>query len=153
MDTSEYTHALLAPGDGEVLEAGGNRLVIKVASASQFVCDYTAPPHFPGPPLHVHPGFDETFVVLEGLLEVTVRGESSTLDPGATAYVGGEVPHTFRNPGGDPVRFLVICSPGGMEHYFRGIANDDVELVAATAERLGYRPVEDDLEGALAGVR
>jgi hypothetical protein len=35
-------HALLRPGEGEVIEVGGNRLVIKVASASQLVCEYTA---------------------------------------------------------------------------------------------------------------
>ena len=47
--------------------------MIKVASASQLICEYAAPAHFPGPPLHVHPGFDETFMLLDGRLEVAVR--------------------------------------------------------------------------------
>ena len=143
MDANGNGHTLLAPGDGEVLEARGNHLVIKVASPSQMVAEYTAPPHFDGPPLHIHPGFDETFLMLEGRLEVTVRDERAELAPGATAYVSGTVPHTFRNPTGERVRFLLICSPGGMEQYFRGIATGDNALVAAIAERVGYRVVSD----------
>lgn len=142
MNANGNRHAVLAAGDGEVLEAGGNRLVIKVASPSQFLCEYTAPPYFAGPPLHVHPGFDETFLVLEGQLEVTVDGQAAELDPGATAYVSGDVPHTFRNPTGEEARFLLVCSPGGFEDYFRGIVSGDGEAVTEAAERLGYRPVE-----------
>jgi mannose-6-phosphate isomerase-like protein (cupin superfamily) len=142
MTANGHDHLLLAPEEGEVLEAVGNRLVIKVASPSQFLCDYTAPALFPGPPLHVHPGYDETFLVLEGLLEVTIRDETSELRPGSTAYISGTVPHTFRNPTGEPVRFLVICAPGGMEEYFRGIAYGDPDRVAAAAASVGYQPVE-----------
>jgi len=142
MNATVVTHAVLAPGEGEVLEAGGNRLVIKVASPSQLVCEYTAPSLFAGPPRHVHPGFDETFLVLDGRLEVTVRDEPAVLTAGATAYVSGDVPHTFRNPDGAPARFLLVCAPGTMVDYFRGIAAGDAELVAAAAERVGYRPVE-----------
>lgn len=141
MNANGNGHALLAPGDGEVLQARGNRLVIKVASPSQLVAEYTAPAHFDGPPLHIHPGFDETFLMLEGRLEVTVRDEPAELTPGATAYVSGNVPHTFRNPAGEPARFLLICSPGGMEHYFRGIATGDDALVASITERVGYQVV------------
>lgn len=123
------------------MESGGNRLTIKVASPSQFVCEYSAPAHFPGPPLHVHPGFDETFVVLDGRLEMTIGDERSELGSGATAYVSGAVPHTFRNPTGERTRFLLICSPGGMDEYFRGIATGNAALIAASAERLGLRTV------------
>ncbi len=155
MNAGINAHAILAPGEGEVLEAGGNRLVIRVASPRQFVCEYTAPPFFAGPPLHVHPGFDETFLTLDGRLEMTVGDESAVLTPGATAYVGGDVPHTFRNPDGEPARFLLVCTPGAMVDYFRGIAAGDAELVAAAAERVGYRPVEEgrgDRTRALAGL-
>ena len=144
MPTIQTGSILLAPGEGELLEASGNRLLIKVASASQFVCEYTAPAGFGGPPLHVHPGFDETFLLLDGRLEVTVEHEAVPLVAGATAYVSGSVAHTFRNPTGEPARFLLICSPGGMEEYFRGVATGDGARIAAAAERVGYRPVERD---------
>jgi mannose-6-phosphate isomerase-like protein (cupin superfamily) len=134
-------HTITAPDEQEVLEAGGNRLIVKVATPSQFVCDYSAPPHFAGPPLHVHPGFDETFLVLEGRVEVTVRDQQVELTAGGAAFVSGAVPHTFSNLGADRTRFLLICTPGGFEDYFRGIATGNAALVAAAAERVGYRSV------------
>jgi len=141
MDTIAIDHAITWPDEEEVLEAAGHRLIVKVVTPSQFVCDYTCPPRFAGPPLHLHPGFDETFLVLEGRLEVTLRDEQVALTPGGTAVVSGAVPHTFSNPDDDRARFLLICTPGGFEDYFRGIATGNAALVAAAAERAGYRTV------------
>ena len=143
MNSTHNGHALLAPGDGEVIEARGNRLVIKVASASQFVCEYSAPANFPGPPLHVHPGFDETFLVVDGRLEIRVGEESAELAPGAVAHVSGDLPHTFSNPSGDRARFLLICSPGGFEgllprrrHRRRGDHRRDIRAIRLSTGRL-----------------
>jgi mannose-6-phosphate isomerase-like protein (cupin superfamily) len=143
MSTIAIEHAVTAPGAGEVLKAGGSRLIVRVATPSQFVCEYSAPPRYAGPPMHVHPGFDETFLILQGRLQVTVRDEPVELTAGGTAYVSGSVPHTFRNPDAERTRFLLICTPGGMEDYFRGIASGNAALVAAAAERVGYRPVAE----------
>jgi mannose-6-phosphate isomerase-like protein (cupin superfamily) len=133
--------AIVDPDDGEVLEVRGNRLVIKVASPRQFICDYTAPAGFPGPPLHVHPLFDETFLVLEGQLTVRVGDDVTHLAPGGTAFVPGAVPHTFANTGPEPVRFLLVCSPGGFEDYFRAVAAGDEPAMVAAGDRMGYAPV------------
>lgn len=38
---------------------------------------------FAGPPLHVHPDFDETFYVLEGELTFQLQNERRTAGPGA----------------------------------------------------------------------
>lgn len=132
---------LLAPDEGEVLEARGNRIVIKAASATQFVCEYTAPPHFSGPPLHIQPGFDESFSVVDGQLQVRVREQIVEVASGATAYVSGSTPHTFSNPCSEPARFLLVCSPGGWEHFFRAVAAGDEAKIAAVSERFGYRTV------------
>jgi mannose-6-phosphate isomerase-like protein (cupin superfamily) len=113
-----------------------------VASDSHLVCDYSAAPNFSGPPLHVHPGFDETYLVLDGRIEVTVGEQRTSLEPGAVAYISGSVPHTFRNPDARRARFLSVCSPGGFEQYFRAVANGDSEAIAAISERFGYRAVE-----------
>jgi mannose-6-phosphate isomerase-like protein (cupin superfamily) len=142
MQTMENHHALVSSGEGELIEVAGNRIMIKVASPSQLVCDYSAAPRFPGPPLHVHPGFDETYLVLEGRLEVVVAEQHSELTPGAVAYVSGTVPHTFRNPDDERARFLSICSPGGFEHFFRAVATGDREAIAAISERFGYKTVQ-----------
>lgn len=142
MPTTDITHVLLAPGEGEMIEVAGNRIRIMVASASQLVCDYSAAPSFPGPPLHVHPRFDETYLVLSGRLQVTVGEQRRELEPGATAYVSGSLPHTFANPTGERVRFLSVCSPGGFEDFFRAVAAGDRGAIAAVSERFGYEAVE-----------
>ena len=142
MKTNENSHALLSADEGELIEAAGNRIRIMVASPSQLVCDYSAAPHFPGPPLHVHPGFDETYLVLDGRLEVLLGEDRSQLTAGAVAYVSGSVPHTFRNPHGEPARFLSICSPGGFERFFRAVAAGDRKAIAEVSERFGYRAVD-----------
>lgn len=141
LDVPRTTVAVLGPDEDETIEARGSRLVIKVAGERQLVCDYTAPPGFPGPPLHVHPGFDETFLVLSGILTVRIGPEVHRLVPGATAFVAGDVPHTFANGEGEPVRFLLVCAPGGFEHCFRAIAAGDEAALAAASARVGYAPV------------
>jgi mannose-6-phosphate isomerase-like protein (cupin superfamily) len=128
--------------NGELIEVAGNRMRIITASASQLVCDYSAAPHFPGPPLHIHPGFDETYLVLEGRLEVIERKERRELGPGMATYVGGSVPHTFANPSSERVRFLSICSPGGFELFFRAVAAGDGAAIAEISKRFGYQAVE-----------
>ena len=142
MSTTDNTHALLAPGEGELIEVAGNRIRIMVASPSQLVCDYSAAPHFPGPPLHLHPGFDETYLLLEGRLQVVIREESRELVPGAAAYVSGSLPHTFSNPSGERARFLSICSPGGFEHFFRAVEAGDGQAITEISERFGYEAVQ-----------
>jgi mannose-6-phosphate isomerase-like protein (cupin superfamily) len=142
MQRIENGHALLAADEGELIEVAGNRIRIKVASASQLVCDYDAAPHFPGPPMHIHPGFDESYLVLEGRLAVIIEEQHTVLEPGAIAYVSGSVPHTFSNPDGQRARFLSVCSPGGFEQFFRAVATGDHEAIAAIAARVGYTTVE-----------
>jgi mannose-6-phosphate isomerase-like protein (cupin superfamily) len=141
MNRTANGHILLGPDQGEVIEARGSRVVIKAASASQLVCEYTAPAHFPGPPLHVHPGFDETLIVVDGWLQVRVRDQLVELTPGASVHVSGNVPHTFANGGSEAARFLLVCSPGGFEYYFRAVAAGDEAAIAAISERFGYAAV------------
>ena len=142
MSIIQHTHKLLDAGEGELIEIAGNRIRIIAASASQLVCDYSAAPNFPGPPLHVHPIFDETYFVLEGRLLVTMGTEQRELGPGAAAYVRGSVPHTFANPAGERTRFLSVCAPGGFEHFFRALAAGDGAAIAEVSKRFGYEPVE-----------
>jgi quercetin dioxygenase-like cupin family protein len=80
------------------------------------------PAHYPGPPRHVHPAFDELFYVVEGQLVFTVGDEQTVAGPGAIAYVPGDVPHGFANPHDEPCRILIVLTPGGFERYFEAVA-------------------------------
>jgi mannose-6-phosphate isomerase-like protein (cupin superfamily) len=129
-------------GEGESIEVRGTRILVKVASERVAVTDHEVPGGFPGPPMHVHPGFDEVFVVIGGTLTVRVGADVQEIGPGGTAYVSGSTPHTFANASEEPLRFMVVIAPGGFEDYFRAMGRGDEEAAAEVATRLGYAPVD-----------
>jgi len=73
-----------------------------------------------GPPPHRH-DFEESFTLLEGEVEATFRGETSTVRVGETIHIPANAPHQFRNSSSKPARLLCICSPAGQEDMFREI--------------------------------
>jgi quercetin dioxygenase-like cupin family protein len=77
---------------------------------------------FPGPPLHIHPDFDETFYVLEGELTFQLGDERLTAGTGALVFAPGETPHTFANLSTADARILLLCTPAGFERYFDRLA-------------------------------
>ena len=70
-----------------------------------------------GPPPHRH-DFEESFIVLEGELQLTFRGEKLTAGAGATVNIPSNAPHQFKNVTNRPVRALLLCSPAGQDNYF-----------------------------------
>ncbi len=70
-----------------------------------------------GPGPHRH-DFDETFIVLEGEIEVTFRGKKSTLRAGETVNIPSNAPHRFQNAASGAARLICICSPAGIERFF-----------------------------------
>jgi mannose-6-phosphate isomerase-like protein (cupin superfamily) len=86
---------------------------------SVLVCE--APQTSPGPPLHVHPNSDETFVVLDGALLLHADGQTHTVTAGGSLFVPRGTPHTFATPVGESARFLAIHTPGGFEQMHRDV--------------------------------
>ncbi|HEX8392252.1 MAG TPA: cupin domain-containing protein [Longimicrobium sp.] len=84
--------------------------------------EYTAPPRFAGPPPHCHALTTEWFYVLDGVLVVEQDGAQQALGAGSLLVVPPGVPHSFSNPADEPCRFLLHVSPGGMDEYFRELA-------------------------------
>jgi len=70
-----------------------------------------------GPPPHRH-DFEESFIVLEGEIEATFRGQRSSVRAGATIHIPANAPHQFQNTSHHPARLLCICSPAGQEEFF-----------------------------------
>jgi len=68
-------------------------------------------------PLHSHP-HEQAGIVLEGVLELTIAGETRALRPGESYIAPGGVEHSARAAGG-PCRVLDIFSPI-REDYARG---------------------------------
>ena len=98
----------------------GNTYTITVASRETndrfCVIDMHVPPGG-GPGPHRH-DFEETFILLEGELEMTFRGNKSLVRAGDTVNVPSNAPHQFHNASSGPVRMICICAPGGNDRFF-----------------------------------
>ena len=70
-----------------------------------------------GPAPHRH-DFEETFIVMEGQIEATFRGQKLTVQAGQTLHIPSNAPHEFHNKSEQNVRLLCICGPSGQEEFF-----------------------------------
>lgn len=122
-----------------VLDVRGTTVAIHTAGPRVTVTEHTIPPGFGGPPLHVHPGFDEVFLVRSGVLTLRLGDAVEEIGPGGGAEVPGALAHTFANESAEPVRFLCVMTPGGFDAYFRALADGDEAGAAEAAGRFGYR--------------
>ena len=73
-----------------------------------------------GPPPHRH-GFEESFTILRGEIEVTFRGQKLAVRAGETVNIPANAPHAFHNLTDEPVRLLCLCAPSGQEAFFRQV--------------------------------
>jgi quercetin dioxygenase-like cupin family protein len=75
-----------------------------------------------GPPPHRH-DYEETFIILDGRLELTFRGVSQVAEAGTTVSVPANAPHQFHNSSAAPVRLLCISAPPGQDEFFAAIGD------------------------------
>jgi quercetin dioxygenase-like cupin family protein len=99
--------------------------------------EQVVPRGYPGPAMHVHPDFDETFYVVEGTLAFRVGDRAYEAGPGTVAFVPRGTPHTFANASQDAARSFVLVTPGGFGRYFEEL----IDLV----EEAGGIPPEQEL--------
>src|SRR6202043_1805158 len=112
-DNSNAQHLALAGDTYTILLSGTD-------TAGRFtLIDMHVPPGG-GPPPHRH-DFEETFILLDGELQATFRGEMRIVRAGETIHIPANAPHQFHNASSKPVRMLCICSPAGQEEFFKEV--------------------------------
>ena len=117
--------ALASADDAGALHLGvvGDTYTILLAAkdtAGRFsLIDMHIPPGG-GPPPHRH-DFEESFILLDGEIEATFRGEKTIVRAGATLHIPANAPHQFHNGSDRPARLLCICSPAGQEEMFKEV--------------------------------
>jgi quercetin dioxygenase-like cupin family protein len=133
------------PGEGNLLELGPNRLLMKAEVGDgdgTFYLGEMTLAEFPGPPPHVHERHLDSFFVLDGTLTLRLGEETVQAAAGSYAYVPPGNVHTFSS--GGSVRALNVMAPAGFEQYLKEAAAagtaDPAEL-AAIASRYDFRPV------------
>jgi mannose-6-phosphate isomerase-like protein (cupin superfamily) len=94
-------------------------------------------------PAHVHANEDELFIALDGEHVITRGEEEITIGPGEAVFAPRGVPHSQRRVVEGEGRIMFVCTPGGLEGFFRELARADSEgrlgpeAYAAASERYG----------------
>jgi quercetin dioxygenase-like cupin family protein len=121
-DDPKRSLTISQPDDPNLPHIGlvGDTYTITVSSADTngrfCVIDMLVPPGG-GPGPHRH-DFEETFILLEGELEFTFRGQKSLASAGTTVNIPSNAPHRFQNTGATTARMICICAPAGNDQFF-----------------------------------
>jgi quercetin dioxygenase-like cupin family protein len=116
------------------------------SGASVTIFEMNVPAGAKVPVAHSHDAFDETIYGLEGVLTMTVSGQSIPVVPGETLFIPRGTVHRFDNPFPADARVLDIITPGVLgASYFREIAalvqaGAPAPAVAAVMLRYGLTP-------------
>jgi quercetin dioxygenase-like cupin family protein len=117
----------LEASGGECLRFGEVEILIKVSAdttgGAYTVFEENQPVDTP---LHVHEREDELFYVLEGEHVYQVGEREHRAGPGDLVFAPRGIPHSQRRVVPREGRTLVLTSPGGLEGFFRELAEADV---------------------------
>ena len=115
----------VAAEEGKVLSIVGDtyRLVItgKQTGGAYAVIDMLIP-YGGGPGPHAHAGFQESFFVLDG--EIEIKTETKTYTAGKGAFVNiprGGLVHAFKNKSKAVAHVICTVAPAGLEEFFEEI--------------------------------
>jgi mannose-6-phosphate isomerase-like protein (cupin superfamily) len=117
--------AIVGPADGEVIQLGPTRMrILEDGRTTQHrlgMGEITLAPHTEGPLQHWHAQHDEGFYVVSGTARFTVGETAYDAPPGTLVMVPPGAPHTFANPGDQPVVLLNTFTPDLYVQYFRDL--------------------------------
>lgn len=109
---------------GATLFAGSSRFAWhQTASSTDGVCAVAEIHVRPGgePPLHVHGGEDELYLVLDGEITFSRGGELIDAGPGTSVFLPRGVEHGFVVRS-EQARVVVVLTPGGLERAFERLS-------------------------------
>jgi quercetin dioxygenase-like cupin family protein len=107
-------------------------------------------------PIHVHADDDETIYVIEGQLTAVLDGTPRILSPGESIFLKRGIPHQLMNPGDQPVRYILIGTPGIFDRFLAEAGRElrkgeavgpptpaDIERLKAAAPGFGITLLQD----------
>jgi quercetin dioxygenase-like cupin family protein len=117
--------SVVAPDGGELVELGPARVRILEDGGTTAhrlgIGEITLAPHSEGPPQHRHAQHDEGFYVVSGAARFTVGQTVYEAPKGTLVMIPPGAPHTFANPGDEPVVLLNTFTPDLYVQYFRDL--------------------------------
>jgi mannose-6-phosphate isomerase-like protein (cupin superfamily) len=130
--------SIVGPDGGEVIELGPAKVRILEDGATTAhrlgIGEITLAPHGDGPPQHRHARHDEGFYVVSGTARFTVGRTVHEAPPGTLVMVPPGVPHTFANPGDQPLVMINTFTPDLYVQYFRDMRDVAVDGQMPTAQ-------------------
>jgi quercetin dioxygenase-like cupin family protein len=103
------------------------------------VMDNVVAPRAKGPHLHKH-DFDEAFYMLEGELVFQVEDQLFTKRKGELAFAPRNTPHALTNRSDEPARYVLVCTPAGLERQFARMA---AELAGEEPPEWAMQPIPE----------
>jgi quercetin dioxygenase-like cupin family protein len=70
---------------------------------------------------HTHAMNEEVIFVIAGRGIARIEGEDHPIETGSAVYIGRNRRHHFLNPNGEPMTFLWLMMPGGLDRFFAEI--------------------------------
>ena len=138
--------SIVSPTGGELIVLGPATVRILEDGATTAhrlgIGEITLAPHSDGPPQHRHAEHDEGFYVVSGTVRFTVGRTTHDAPPGTLVMVPPGVPHTFANPGDQPVVMVNTFTPDRYVRYFRDLRDtmaDSGESMPRAAARVMTR--------------
>jgi quercetin dioxygenase-like cupin family protein len=149
------TTVVREPGEGDAIWMLNSLYEVRASSdetgGELTAMEMTIPPGM-GPPPHVHEG-GESVYVLEGRVRYHIGGDVREGGPGTFFYVPAGIEEHFEPADDNPVRLLVIYTPGGMDRFFEEAgepaerreipppsdAPPDIERLTAIAQKHGLK--------------
>jgi quercetin dioxygenase-like cupin family protein len=117
--------SVIGPADGEVIQLGPTQMRIledgRTTGHRLGLGEITLAPHTEGPPQHRHARHDEGFYVVSGTARFTVGERTYEAPAGTLVMIPPGAPHTFANPGDQPVVLLNSFTPDLYVQYFRDL--------------------------------
>jgi mannose-6-phosphate isomerase-like protein (cupin superfamily) len=118
---------VVGPGEGLHAPLGSLASIHKapsyVTDGQIAVVEHTLPGHQLAAPLHRHSREDELTIVLDGRLGVLLGDHVVDAEPGSYVYKPRGQWHTLWNAGDEPLRFIELLIPGGVDEYFQQISS------------------------------
>ena len=104
---------IVRPGEGH--HVANVEFLARTADTPRFNFSIITKQPGDGPPLHVHPGEDDAFYILEGEIVMIVEDEEIVVGPGTFVLVPPGVAHTFANRTRAAARIVNVHAPAGFD--------------------------------------
>lgn len=138
MENFKQAPIVTGPTEGQTISMAGNTyrmLVTGQQTNGEFaVMDFLIPPGG-GPGPHAHAGFQESFYVVEGELEVKSEAGTYIAKKGSFVTIpkGGMV-HMFKNKTNQPAQMICVVVPSGLDEFFMEASKPAADVKALAAQ-------------------